>query len=58
MKPWYRSKKLWVAVGTVAVLALDSVLGLGMDATTKSTIASVATGYVIGQGIADRPTSR
>lgn len=56
MKPWYKSKKLWVAVGTVAVLALDSIIGLGMDATTKATIASVATGYVIGQGIADRPT--
>lgn len=57
MKPWYKSRKLWVAVASLAMLVLDATLLHVFDQTTKTTLAAIASSYVLGQGIADRPTT-
>jgi hypothetical protein len=47
----FKSRKLWATVIGAALVALGDQLGL--DAETVQWIATLITGYVIGQGIAD-----
>lgn len=46
-----KSRKLWIAVGTAAIVALLTGIGVSEDVTTK--LVALASSYVIGQGIAD-----
>jgi len=46
-----KSRKLWAAIVGSIVIALGDQLGL--DADTVQWVATILTGYVIGQGIAD-----
>jgi hypothetical protein len=46
-----KSRKLWAAVIGSLIVSLGDQLGLSPDATQW--LATIVTGYVIGQGIAD-----
>lgn len=46
-----KSRKLWVAVITAAIVTLGT--SLGIDEATVTKLVGLAASYVIGQGIAD-----
>lgn len=47
----FKSRKLWVAVISAALVALGE--GIGLDANTVLLITGIASSYILGQGIAD-----
>lgn len=48
-----KSRKLWTALGTIAVLAAQNPLGLNLSPAAQLGIAAVAAIYVAAQGIVD-----
>ena len=52
-KEWYRSKKLWMAVITLAVILLSEVLGVQMNMESILGMAGVAMTYIFAQGKID-----
>lgn len=51
----FRSRKLWVALGGIAVVVLNQGLGVdpGKAEAIVSAVSTIVSAYVIGQGIAD-----
>ncbi|GAB6035869.1 hypothetical protein JCM15519_04280 [Fundidesulfovibrio butyratiphilus] len=48
-----KSRKLWTALGAIAVLAAQNPLGLSLPPTAQVCIAAVAAVYVAAQAIVD-----
>ena len=48
-----KSRKLWTMLGALAVIALNSKLGLGIPDTVIQILSGSIPAYLIGQGIAD-----
>lgn len=46
-----KSRKLWVAVITAALVALGS--SIGIDEATITKLVALGSSYILGQGIAD-----
>lgn len=47
------SRKLVITVIGALIVTLNDAIGLGLDQDTVWQLATVLTGYVIGQGVAD-----
>ncbi|QFG05176.1 hypothetical protein 056SW001B_34 [Bacillus phage 056SW001B] len=52
-KSWYKSKKLWTAVGSVGFLVLTDVFNVPIDEQTYWAVVGVATAYILGQSHVD-----
>lgn len=48
-----KSRKLWVAVITAVLVALNDQLELGFQTDTITSFVAIAIGYIVGQGYAD-----
>jgi len=57
MKPFYLSKKFWVAAIGAVVLLLTDGLGLQLEADTVAGISAIVIGYVGAQGWIDTKKS-
>lgn len=49
----WRSRKLWVAVGTVGFVVLTDVLGVNIDSDTYWSVVTLAATYIVGQSAVD-----
>lgn len=47
----FKSRKLWAAIVGAVVVSLGDQLGLAPE--TVQWVATILTGYIVGQGIAD-----
>jgi len=57
MKPFYLSKKFWVAAIGAAVLLLTDGLGLKLEADTIAGVSAIVLGYIGAQGWIDTKQS-
>lgn len=57
-KEWYKSKKLWTAVGSLVFVILTDTLGVPIDSETYWVIVGIATSYILGQAHVDAKTAQ
>lgn len=58
MKPWYKSRKFWLAVVGAGVMVANEGLGLNLDGTTILAFAGIVISYILGEGVADAAGAR
>jgi hypothetical protein len=49
-----KSRKLWMAVLSIAAIIANKRLGLGLGDTDLGMITAAAGAYILGEGMADR----
>jgi len=52
-KSFYKSKKFWTAVSTVALMLLNDVLKWGLSESAVNSVLATAAIYMASQGLAD-----
>lgn len=52
-KQWFKSKKLWTAVGTLGFVILTDTFGVPIDQETYWVIVGIASSYILGQSHVD-----
>lgn len=52
-KEWYKSKKLWTAVGSIGLVILTDVFAVPIDPETYWAVVGIATSYILGQSAVD-----
>lgn len=52
-KKWFKSKKLWTAIGTLGFVILTDTLGVAIDSETYWAVVGIASSYILGQAHVD-----